>query len=147
MNLMKLPMILLSSQKSNQLWNCSWFTSGQISWDEKKEQYYIKKQGKTASIWQERKNNLAALWLDFGANSFYVTVKYHFIFFIVYSNIDTMQSKFERVPFGDKIAAIGGTLGLFLGFSFLGVLDILFWAKEKFSYYLKLGKKRTRKTK
>ena len=31
----------------------------------------------------------------------------------------------ERVSFGDKVAAVGGVLGLFLGFSFLTLFDII----------------------
>ena len=78
----------------------------------------------TANMWQNRKNNLLALWLDFDADSYYVT------------------HKFERTSFGDKIAVDGGTLGLFLGFSFLGVLDILFWALEKFLTIFRIIKKK-----
>ena len=41
-----------------------------------------------------------------------------------------LQRKLERVPLGDKLAAIGGILGLFLGFSFLTLLDLLFWVVD-----------------
>ncbi|XP_023332910.1 uncharacterized protein LOC111704798 [Eurytemora carolleeae] len=58
---------------------------------------------------KQRAVNLVSVWLDFQDNFF---VKEHLI---------------ERVSIGDKISSIGGTLGLFLGFSFLSVVDIVYW--------------------
>ena len=37
----------------------------------------------------------------------------------------------ERNSLNDKIAAAGGVLGLFLGFSFLGALDVVFTVFHK----------------
>ena len=107
---------------TNRLWNCTWYTSGDHKYDEKTEQYNVKRQGKTVEMWKRRKNNIAALWLDFH---------------VQFSN--------ERISLGDKIAAVGGILGLFLGFSFLGVLDMIYWIVDNCSSCLKLGWKRTEK--
>ena len=61
---------------TNRLWNCTWYTSGVHKYDEKTEQYYVKQQGKTVEMWKRRKNNIAALWLDFHANSYFITVSF-----------------------------------------------------------------------
>ena len=62
---------------TTKLWNCTWFTSGKRNWEENKERWEIRQQGKTALMWQSRKNNIAALWLDFDAESYFVTVKHN----------------------------------------------------------------------
>ena len=59
---------------TNTLWNCTRYTSGGHEYDDKTEKYFINKPGETATMWRRRKNDIAALWMDFNSNSYYITV-------------------------------------------------------------------------
>ncbi len=46
------------------------------------------------------------------------------------SSVYTMSKRSARVTLTDKIATFGGTMGLFTGTSFIGLVEILFWIKR-----------------
>ena len=115
---------------TNRLWNCSWYTSGTLAYS---SLFYksnkILKPGNTTTMWQGRKDNLAALWLDFDNGPFLVTVK---LFFNTrFTEILNFQHLDQRTTFSGKISAIGGIFGLFLGFSCLTIFDMILMTLEQ----------------
>ena len=60
----------------------------------------------------DRINNIAILYIDFDRSHY------------------TVRRKIKRMTFANMLSSFGGVLGLFTGFSVVGLLDLFFWAKE-----------------
>ena len=46
------------------------------------------------------------------------------------SSLYTLSTRSVRVTLADKIAIFGGTMGLFAGTSFIGLIEIVFWLSK-----------------
>ncbi len=46
------------------------------------------------------------------------------------SSLYTLSTRSVRVTLADKIATFGGTMGLFAGTSFIGLIEIVFWLSK-----------------
>ena len=66
----------------------------------------------------DRIKNIAILYIDFDRSHYRV------------------RRQIKRTTLANMLSSFGGILGLFLGFSVFGLLDLIFWAKKHFVRYL-----------
>ena len=78
-------------------------------------------------VWEGRARNLVLLFIDFSKQTY------------------KKKKLVLRVTFADMLSSLGGTLGLFTGFSIIALVDVMFWAFDIVKGFLKLPKSNRRR--